>query len=125
MPTKPPKPRTPPARIAEPTYRPITDVAADLGERKSVIRWWEDQFRQVRPMRARGGHRRYDRETVDLLRGIQRLLRIEGLSIAGVRQALEQQGPAAVRAIGRRVDGKGKRADARRLASGHARPAPA
>ncbi len=111
-----------PAKSTGPTYRPISDVSDELGERQNVLRWWESQFHQVRPMRTPSGSRRYDRPTIDLLRGIQRLLRIEGLSIAGVQQVLEQQGPAFVRAIGGRRDGQSERAAVRRRERLNARP---
>lgn len=112
------------AKSQGPTYRPISAVSDELGERQSVLRFWEREFPQARPMVTPNGHRRYDRPTIDLLRGIQRLLRIEGLSIAGVQQALEQQGPAFVRSLGERTGGQSRRAGVREPARANARPGP-
>ena len=73
-------------------FRTISEVAEELSVAKHVLRFWEQKFPQVRPMK-RGGRRRYYRpEDIDLLRGIHHLLHHEGYTIRGVQKILRNQG---------------------------------
>jgi DNA-binding transcriptional MerR regulator len=77
---------------AEEAFRNIGEVASDLGVKKHVLRFWEQKFPQLRPMKLGGGRRLYRPADVQLLKGIRHLLRTAGYSIKGVQKLLREQG---------------------------------
>ncbi len=86
---------------AAPTYVTIAAAAEQVGEPAHVLRFWQQNFPQIRPLTRAGGRRLYDQACLDLIVGIRVLLRDEGRTIAGARQVLDQRGAAHVRAIGK------------------------
>lgn len=70
----------------------IGEVAKLLGVRQHVLRYWEDQFPQLRPLTRAGGRRYYRTEDVALAAEINRLLHGEGFTIRGARQLLLVRG---------------------------------
>ncbi|MDP2341734.1 MAG: MerR family transcriptional regulator [Deltaproteobacteria bacterium] len=84
----------PPSSIVLPErkYFKIGEVAELVGVEPHVLRYWETQFSQLRPHKARSGHRLYRRREVETLLVIKDLLHIQRFTIAGARQALRQQG---------------------------------
>ena len=75
-------------------FRTIGEVAQALDIRPHVLRYWEDQFPMLRPVKRSGGRRYYRREDVELVQTIDRLVHHEGYTLRGARQFLEQQGKA-------------------------------
>jgi DNA-binding transcriptional MerR regulator len=78
--------------------RTIGEVAAALGIRQHVLRYWEQQFPMLRPLKRSGGRRYYRPEDVALVQAIDRLVNREGYTLKGARQAIEGgagQGAAA------------------------------
>ncbi|HEY0271150.1 MAG TPA: MerR family transcriptional regulator [Sphingomonas sp.] len=75
-------------------FRTIGEVAAELGVKQHVLRYWESCFPQLRPL-TRAGNRRYYRPDDVLLAGrIHRLLGQEGYTVRGVQKLLAgQAGP--------------------------------
>jgi DNA-binding transcriptional MerR regulator len=73
-------------------FRTISEVAEELSVPKHVLRFWEQKFPQVKPMKRGGGRRYYRPEDLDLLRGIHHLLHHEGYTIRGVQKILRTQG---------------------------------
>jgi DNA-binding transcriptional MerR regulator len=73
-------------------FRTISEVADELDVQKHVLRFWENKFPQVRPMKRGGGRRYYRPDDLDLLRGIRFLLHREGYTIKGVQKLLREQG---------------------------------
>jgi len=73
-------------------FRTISEVAEELDVPKHVLRFWEQKFPQIRPMKRGGGRRYYRPEDLDLLRGIRHLLHLEGYTIRGVQKILRVQG---------------------------------
>lgn len=73
-------------------FRTISEVAEELEIPKHVLRFWEQKFPQIRPMKRGGGRRYYRPEDLDLLRGIRHLLHLEGYTIRGVQKILRLQG---------------------------------
>ena len=73
-------------------FRTIGEVAKSLGIRQHVLRYWEDQFPQLRPLTRAGGRRYYRAEDVALAAEINRLLHSEGFTIRGARQLLSARG---------------------------------
>ena len=76
--------------------RTIGEVAAALDIRQHVLRYWEQQFPMLRPLKRSGGRRYYRSEDVALVETIDRLINREGYTLKGARQAIEKgQGAAA------------------------------
>lgn len=68
--------------------RTIGEVAAALGIRQHVLRYWEQQFPMLRPLKRSGGRRLYRPEDIALLIKIDRLVNREGYTIKGARAVL-------------------------------------
>jgi|GEM_PF-1137994 len=77
-------------------YFKIGEVASLLGVEAHVLRYWETQFPQLKPHKARSGHRLYRRREVETLLVIKDLLHVQRFTIAGARQALRQQGTTSL-----------------------------
>ena len=77
--------------LPERKYFKIGEVAELVGVEPHVLRYWETQFPQLRPHKARSGHRLYRRQEVETLLTIQDLLHKQRFTIAGARQALRQR----------------------------------
>ena len=75
-------------------FRTIGEVAKMLGIRQHVLRYWEDQFPMLRPVKRSGGRRYYRPEDVSLVQRINRLVHGEGYTLRGARQAIEADGKA-------------------------------
>jgi DNA-binding transcriptional MerR regulator len=74
--------------------RTIGEVAAGFGIRQHVLRYWEQQFPMLRPLKRSGGRRYYRPEDVALVATIDRLINREGYTLKGARQAIENGGAA-------------------------------
>lgn len=92
-------------------FRTISEVAAELEVPQHVLRFWEEKFSQVRPLKRGGGRRYYRPEDVELLRRIRRLLYGEGYTIRGVQRVLRE---GARRRDGAETDGGDGGLDAER-----------
>jgi DNA-binding transcriptional MerR regulator len=74
--------------------RTIGEVASALGIKQHVLRYWEQQFPMLRPLKRSGGRRYYRPGDVELVTTIDRLVNREGYTLKGARQALSKGGPA-------------------------------
>lgn len=74
--------------------RTIGEVSAALGIKPHILRYWEDQFPALRPLKRAGGRRLYRPEDVALIERIESLVNGEGYTLKGARAAL-QAAPAA------------------------------
>src|SRR5688500_12975978 len=70
--------------------RTIGEVAAAFGIRQHVLRYWEQQFPMLRPLKRSGGRRYYRPADVALIETIDRLINREGYTLKGARQAIEK-----------------------------------
>lgn len=68
--------------------RSIGEVSEALGIKPHVLRYWEDQFRELRPLKRAGGRRLYRPEDVALLRRIQGLVTRGGYTLKGAKAVL-------------------------------------
>ncbi len=75
--------------------RTIGEVAKVLGIRQHVLRYWEEQFPMLKPLKRSGGRRYYRPEDIRLLAEIDRLVHREGYTLRGARLALEGKSVAA------------------------------
>jgi DNA-binding transcriptional MerR regulator len=73
-------------------FRNIGEVSLELGVKKHVLRFWEQKFPQLKPMKRGGGRRLYRPSDVQLLKGIHHLLQNAGYKIEGVQKLLREQG---------------------------------
>lgn len=69
--------------------RTIGEVATALGIRQHVLRYWEDQFPMLKPIKRSGGRRYYRPEDVRLVATIDRLVHQQGYTLRGARLAIE------------------------------------
>lgn len=70
-------------------YFTIGEVSELCGVRPHVLRYWEQEFTQLRPMKRRGNRRYYQHHEVLLVRKIRSLLYEHGFTISGARNCLE------------------------------------
>ena len=75
-------------------YYSSSEVSAMLDLEPSVLRFWEDQFGQLRIKRTRAGKRMYREKDIALIRTIKQLTRDEGYTIAGARKKLQESSPS-------------------------------
>ena len=82
-------------------YFTIGEVSELCGVKPYVLRYWEQEFTQLKPMKRRGNRRYYQHHEVLLVRRIRDLLYDQGFTISGARNQLSEGGPrAAVHANG-------------------------
>jgi DNA-binding transcriptional MerR regulator len=70
-------------------YFTIGEVSKLCDVKPHVLRYWEQEFPQLKPVKRRGNRRYYQRHEVKLIRHIRRLLYAEGFTISGARTRLE------------------------------------
>ena len=73
-------------------FRTISEVAGELELQPYVIRFWESQFKQIKPMRGKGGRRYYRPRDIDFLRGLKTLLHGKNLTIKKVKETIIKKG---------------------------------
>jgi DNA-binding transcriptional MerR regulator len=71
-------------------YFTIGEVAELCGVKPHVLRYWEQEFTQLKPVKRRGNRRYYQHHEVLLVRRIRELLYQEGFTISGARNRLEE-----------------------------------
>lgn len=69
-------------------YFTIGEVSDLCGVRPHVLRYWEQEFPHLKPLKRRGNRRYYQRQDVILIRQIRSLLYEHGFTIGGARQRL-------------------------------------
>jgi DNA-binding transcriptional MerR regulator len=82
-------------------YFTIGEVSDLCGVKPHVLRYWEQEFTQLRPIKRRGNRRYYQHHEVLLVRRIRELLYEQGFTISGARNRLDE--------AGRRRGGRGAR----------------
>ncbi len=71
-------------------YFTIGEVSELCGVKPHVLRYWEQEFTQLRPMKRRGNRRYYQHHEVLLVRRIRDLLYDQGFTISGARNKLQE-----------------------------------
>ncbi|MFT5393540.1 MAG: DNA-binding transcriptional MerR regulator [Gammaproteobacteria bacterium] len=69
-------------------YFTIGEVSELCGVKPHVLRYWEQEFPHLKPLKRRGNRRYYQRQDVILIRQIRSLLYEHGFTIGGARQKL-------------------------------------
>ncbi|MDH5433215.1 MAG: MerR family transcriptional regulator [Gammaproteobacteria bacterium] len=75
--------------IPDKRYFTIGEVSELCLVKPHVLRYWEQEFPQLKPVKRRGNRRYYQREDVMVVREIRELLYDQGFTIGGARQQLE------------------------------------
>jgi DNA-binding transcriptional MerR regulator len=70
-------------------YFTIGEVSELCGVKPHVLRYWEQEFTQLKPVKRRGNRRYYQHHEVLLIRRIRELLYEEGFTISGARNRLD------------------------------------
>src|SRR4051812_224107 len=71
-------------------YLTIGEVSDLCGVKPHVLRYWEQEFTQLRPMKRRGNRRYYQHHEVLMIRRIRDLLYDQGFTISGARNKLQE-----------------------------------
>jgi DNA-binding transcriptional MerR regulator len=87
-----------PSRIAKDSLPPIPakryftigEVSELCGVKPHVLRYWEQEFTQLKPVKRRGNRRYYQHHEVLLIRRIRELLYEQGFTISGARNRLDE-----------------------------------
>ncbi|MGZ8270767.1 MAG: MerR family transcriptional regulator [Methylophilus sp.] len=74
-------------------YFTIGEVSELCGVKPHVLRYWEQEFTQLKPVKRRGNRRYYQHHEVLLIRKIRELLYEQGFTISGARNRLDGQEP--------------------------------
>ncbi|MEH6661496.1 MAG: MerR family transcriptional regulator [Parasphingorhabdus sp.] len=79
-------------------FRTIGELSKELGIKPHILRYWEDQFAILAPLKRAGSRRHYRPEDVEIVKTINRLLNEEGYTIKGARKflAARRRGPGMV-----------------------------
>ncbi len=85
-------------------YFTIGEVSELCGVKPHVLRYWEQEFAQLKPVKRRGNRRYYQHQEVVLIRRIRQLLYEEGFTISGARNRLEAVSHEAGRRAGANPD---------------------
>ncbi len=72
-------------------YFTIGEVSELCAVKPHVLRYWEQEFGQLKPVKRRGNRRYYQHHEVMLVRRIRQLLYEEGFTITGARNRLDQE----------------------------------
>lgn len=76
-------------------YFTIGEVSELCIVKPHVLRYWEQEFPQLKPAKRRGNRRYYQRHDVILIRKIRKLLYHDGFTISGARNKLNLDNPAS------------------------------
>lgn len=80
-------------RTSTKLYYSITEVAELTNVKPHVLRYWETEFKALRPKKNRAGNRTYRSGDIELIQAIKTLLYDEGYTIAGAKKKLLQSKP--------------------------------
>jgi DNA-binding transcriptional MerR regulator len=72
-------------------YFTIGEVSELCGVKPHVLRYWEQEFTQLKPVKRRGNRRYYQHHEVMLIRHIRELLYEQGFTISGARNRLSSE----------------------------------
>ena len=71
-------------------YKTIGEVEKLIKVKPHVLRFWEESFAQVKPLKRKGGRRLYSEDVINLLRIIKKLINEEGYTVKGVKKYLSK-----------------------------------
>lgn len=80
----------PESQIPDKLFFKIGEVAELTGTKPHVLRYWESEFKVLRPAKGESGQRIYRRKDVEIIFAIKRLLYEENFTIAGAKKQLQR-----------------------------------
>ena len=92
-------------------YFTIGEVSELCGVKPHVLRYWEQEFTQLKPVKRRGNRRYYQHHEVLLVRRIRELLYNQGFTISGARNRLDDGVPAEPAGAGEALSPQALRAE--------------
>jgi DNA-binding transcriptional MerR regulator len=89
-------------------YYRIGEAAQLVGVQPHVLRYWQSEFRSIRPIKSSSGQRVYSRRDIETLLRVKTLLKDQGYTIEGARKRLREGGvePAVIVEPAAQTDGK-------------------
>lgn len=78
-------------QIPDKLYYKIGEVAQFTGVKTHVLRYWETEFKAIRPNKSRSNQRLYRKQDVELILRLKDLLYCQGFTIAGARKKLREK----------------------------------
>ncbi len=81
--------------IPDKLFFKIGEVADITGLEQHVLRYWEDEFDQLKPTKNKSGQRLYQKKDVEMVLEIQRLLYVDKFTLAGAKQKLKERRKSA------------------------------
>ncbi len=81
-----------PGKIPDKLYFKIGEVCEITDIKSHTLRFWESEFKDIRPRRASSNQRLYRKEDVEIILNIKHLIQEEGHTIAGARKCLGRKG---------------------------------
>ena len=69
-------------------YFSISEVSDLCSVKQHTLRFWENEFKELKPITRKGNRRYYQKKDIEMIRKIQALLYEEGLTISGVKRSL-------------------------------------
>jgi DNA-binding transcriptional MerR regulator len=78
-------------QIPEKLYYKIGEVAKFTGIKTHVLRYWETEFKAIRPNKSRSNQRLYRKQDIELILRLKDLLYNQGFTIAGARKKLREK----------------------------------
>ena len=82
-------------------YKTIGEVSTMIQIPQHILRFWEESFSQINPLKRKGGRRLYSESDINLLRRIKVLLYEEGYSVKGVKNYLSKNKISDVKSEGK------------------------
>ncbi len=76
--------------IKDKTYYPIREVSQITDVKESVIRFWEQNFDELKPIKNRVGQRKYTKKDIDIIFIIKKLLYDDEFKISGAQKRLKE-----------------------------------
>lgn len=98
------------AEIPDRTYFKIGEVASILGVKPHIVRYWADEFPQIRLQKTKSGQRLFRRRDIEMLLGIDTLVNVQEYTVSGAKSRLKE-----LRALG--VKDKDLRSTIQRIGS--------
>jgi DNA-binding transcriptional MerR regulator len=75
----------------EKIYYSIPEVAEMFDVNASLLRFWEKEFPQLQPRKNSKGNRMYSKKDIELFKKIHELVRVQGFTLEGAKNALRQK----------------------------------
>ena len=72
------------------SYKTIGEVAKEISTNTHTLRFWEKEFKQIKPLTLTGNRRYYSEKDINILKIIYELLKKQGYSISGAKKILNQ-----------------------------------